>query len=265
MPGSGDELAWFMLASHNVSGGAWGKLRKNGSELHIMHYEVRLKTRMQRASHGDILNHILWDVGVFAYHAPLELMTMSMPCGILPVMTSLCMQLAVLCVPSLEAAWRASPLRDFSCTPGFGRQQSAPAWMPSSAQDPVSFKAFHPTWYGAGSPQQQVGHPEDNCRRAMVSAFGFDHRLRYDACCSALCCMRHASMALRTCVDTSAMLPSLAIPVESVSSSASVPGVTMRIAAPGSLCRTCCRQCGTSKQTCRGAPGSTTLAWTLSG
>ncbi len=42
MPGSGNDLAWFMLASHNLSGGAWGKLRKNGSELHIMHYEVRI-------------------------------------------------------------------------------------------------------------------------------------------------------------------------------------------------------------------------------
>ena len=29
-----------MLSSHNLSCAAWGKLEKQGSQLHIMHYEV---------------------------------------------------------------------------------------------------------------------------------------------------------------------------------------------------------------------------------
>ena len=29
-----------MLSSHNLSCAAWGKLQKQGSQLHIMHYEV---------------------------------------------------------------------------------------------------------------------------------------------------------------------------------------------------------------------------------
>ena len=36
----GDELAWFVLASHNLSGAAWGKLEKKGTQLNILHYEV---------------------------------------------------------------------------------------------------------------------------------------------------------------------------------------------------------------------------------
>lgn len=30
------------MASHNLSGAAWGRLERNGSQLYIMSYEVRV-------------------------------------------------------------------------------------------------------------------------------------------------------------------------------------------------------------------------------
>jgi tyrosyl-DNA phosphodiesterase-1 len=47
----GDDLAWFLLASHNLSGAAWGKLEKKGSQLHIMHYEVSGCPSVMQATH----------------------------------------------------------------------------------------------------------------------------------------------------------------------------------------------------------------------
>ncbi len=36
----GNELAWVLLGSHNLSQAAWGALEKNETQLHIRHYEL---------------------------------------------------------------------------------------------------------------------------------------------------------------------------------------------------------------------------------
>lgn len=60
---SGDEVAWVLIGSHNLSKAAWGELQKQGTSLFIRSYE-----------------------------------------------------LAVLCLPALEAHYRSHPHRAFSCT-----------------------------------------------------------------------------------------------------------------------------------------------------
>ena len=36
----GQRLAWLALASHNLSGAAWGRLQKKGAQLYIMSFEL---------------------------------------------------------------------------------------------------------------------------------------------------------------------------------------------------------------------------------
>lgn len=82
----GRELAWFMLASHNLSKAAWGVLQKGGTQLMVRSYE-----------------------------------------------------LGVLLLPSLEAAYRSSRWRAFSCTPtGRTSHPAPPQPQPQPPPPPAS-------------------------------------------------------------------------------------------------------------------------------
>ena len=72
-------------------------------------------------------------------------------------------QLAVLFVPSLEAAWRASPLKSFTCTPENSvSQAAADSSFPCKVPGQVSFKALHPPWYSGRDAEQTDAKQADD-------------------------------------------------------------------------------------------------------
>lgn len=112
----GRELAWFMLASHNLSKAAWGVLQKGGTQLMVRSYE-----------------------------------------------------LGVLLLPSLEAAYRSSRWRAFSCTPTGRTSHPAPPQpqpQPPPPQPQVAMAAAQRLllglWHGPGTSPKQRDTPPQN-------------------------------------------------------------------------------------------------------
>ena len=150
-PCRGEDIAWYVLASHNLSGAAWGKLQKKGLQLHIMHYEVR---RMSLSEMPRMAPHICRHIALWC------MVAYSSPATVAPAIAR--MQLAVLFVPSLETAWRLSPLRDFTCTPLPKVTKPASLSAASSPGEPVAFKAFRPECYNSDDAQQAAATEASN-------------------------------------------------------------------------------------------------------
>eukprot|EP01062_Namystynia_karyoxenos_P032832 TRINITY_DN24181_c1_g1_i1.p1 TRINITY_DN24181_c1_g1~~TRINITY_DN24181_c1_g1_i1.p1 ORF type:complete len:716 (+),score=168.50 TRINITY_DN24181_c1_g1_i1:72-2150(+) len=63
-------LAWSLLSSANLSGAAWGRLEKGGTQLHVMHYELGVLILPPRGAAAAAPGPILAAAGSAAGRAP---------------------------------------------------------------------------------------------------------------------------------------------------------------------------------------------------